>query len=185
VDLFDLGARYYDRVFGFQDPERLLDALQPQNGNRLLDIGGGTGRVSGALNGHVQVVICDPARGMLSQARGKGLRTCAGIAEHLPFADRSFERILAVDSLHHFRDQGVAAMELLRVLRPGGRLVVEEPDIRKRAVQVVGLLERLLLMHSRFLSLPDLKRTFEASGAVILSTDEGTDYNVRLIVSRQ
>jgi ubiquinone/menaquinone biosynthesis C-methylase UbiE len=184
MDLFDLGARYYDRIFGFRDPQRLLDALQPQDGDRLLDIGGGTGRVSGAFDGHVQVVICDPAPGMLSQARGKGLRACAGVAEHLPFADRRFERIVAVDSLHHFRDQRVAAMELLRVLRPGGRLVVEEPDIRQRAVKVVALLERLLLMRSRFLSLPDLKRLFEAYGATILPTEQGIDYNVRLILSR-
>ena len=132
----------------------------------------------------MQVVICDPSPAMLRQARGKGLRACASVAEHLPFADRSFERIVVVDTFHHLHDQRLAAAELLRVLRPGGRLVVEEPDIRRRVVKFAALLERLLLMRSRFFSLTDLMRLFEASGAAILSTDQGLDYNVRLILSR-
>ena len=181
---FDLVARYYDRIFRFPGPERLLNGLQPQPGDRLLDVGGGTGRVSGTFGDHMQVVICDPAPAMLGEARGKGLRVCASVAEHLPFADRSFERILVVDTFHHLHDQRLAAAELLRVLRPGCRLVVEEPDIRKRAVKFAALLERLLLMRSRFFSLTDLIRLFEASGATILSTDQGLDLNVRLILSR-
>lgn len=183
MDFFALNARYYDRIFRFPGPERLLNGLQPQPGDRLLDVGGGTGRVSVTFGERVQVIVCDPTPAMLSEARGKGLRACASVAEHLPFADRCFERVLVVDAFHHFRDQHAAAGELLRVLQPGGRLMIEEPNICSRAVKFIALLERLLLMQSRFLSLADLVHTFAASGAAILSAEEGSDSNVRLIVS--
>ena len=46
LDHFGLIARFYDRVFHFLGPERLMGLLQPQPSERTLDIGGGTGRVS-------------------------------------------------------------------------------------------------------------------------------------------
>jgi SAM-dependent methyltransferase len=182
---FDLVARFYDRIFRYPGPARLLNGLQLHPGDRLLDVGGGTGRVSETFGSHVQVVVCDPAPRMLNEARGKGLAACAGVAEHLPFADRSFKRMVAVDAFHHFDNQRVAAAELLRVLHPGGRLVVEEPDIRRAVVKLAALLERLLLLRSRFLSLSDLMCMFTTDGAAILSTEERLDSNVRLVMSRR
>ncbi len=46
LDHFDLIARFYDRVFHFLSPERLMSLLHAQPSERILDIGGGTGRVS-------------------------------------------------------------------------------------------------------------------------------------------
>jgi len=183
-DHFDLVARFYDRVFHFLGPERLMNLLQARPSERILDIGGGTGRVSQTFGDGYTVVVCDPSWGMLQETRQKQMIACCGLAEHLPFADGAFDRIVMVDTFHHLRDQRVAAREILRVLRLGGRLVIEEPDIRRWAVKWTALGERLLLMRSRFHSIADLARVFKEAGARIVAMEEGHDYNVRLAVER-
>lgn len=183
-DHFDLIARFYDRVFHFLGPERLMNMLQARPAERILDLGGGTGRVSQTFGDDCMVVVCDPSWGMLREARQKQMIACCGLAEHLPFVDGAFDRVLMVDTFHHLHDQRAAAKETLRVLRPGGRLVIEEPDIRRWAVKLIALGERLLLMRSRFHSIADLARLFEEAGARIAAIEEKRDLNVRLVVER-
>ena len=165
MDLFHWIAPFYDRVFRFLDPTQLFALLELGPGHQLLDVGGGTGRVTNALVEHVDgACIVDVSWGMLTEAQLKGLHACQGAAEHLPFSEGAFDRILIVDAFHHFQDWPQAASELLRVLRPGGRIVIEEPDIRHRVVKLIALGERLLLMRSRFYAPDDLARLFRAEG---------------------
>ena len=182
---FDLIARFYDRVFHFLGPERLMNLLQARPSERILDIGGGTGRVSQTFGGDYVVIVCDPSWGMLQEAYRKRMIACGGLAEHLPFANDIFHRIVMVDTFHHLRNQHAAAREMVRVLRPGGRLVIEEPDIRRWPVKLVALGERLLLMRSRFYSVADLGRVFESANARIVAIEEGHDFNVRLAVEKK
>lgn len=186
-DHFDVLAGLYDRVFGFLGAEHLAHLLDLQPGQRLLDVGGGTGRVSQALRDRCTVVVCDTSQGMTRQARAKGLLTVRGAAEMLPFADGAFDRLLVVDAFHHFSDHQMAARELLRVLRPGGRLVIEEPDIRRWPVKLIALGERLLLMRSRFFDAEALIRLFEEAGGsveVIEPAGSGQPVSLHVVVSR-
>jgi demethylmenaquinone methyltransferase/2-methoxy-6-polyprenyl-1,4-benzoquinol methylase len=73
-------------------------------------------------------------------------------AELLPFPDGYFERAMMVDAFHHVRSQPRTAAELVRVLAPGGRLVIEDPHIRYFSTRLLALAEKLLLMRSRILS---------------------------------
>jgi ubiquinone/menaquinone biosynthesis C-methylase UbiE len=57
-----------------------------------------------------------------------------------------------VDALHHVFDQSKTAQELWRVLKPGGKIVIEEPDIDKTAVKLIALAEKITFMRSHFLS---------------------------------
>lgn len=170
LDHFGLLAPFYDRLFSPPDPgqlRQLLDLPAPL----MLDVGGGTGRVAALLQPMVDhLIISDPSAKMLRQAQNKGrlasgrLLPVQGHAEGLPFPDASFDRVLVVDALHHFRDQRQAVRELVRVVRPGGRLVIEEPDINHLSGKLVALLERLALMGSRFYTPAALREMVAAAG---------------------
>jgi demethylmenaquinone methyltransferase/2-methoxy-6-polyprenyl-1,4-benzoquinol methylase len=166
LDHFDLVAPIYDQVISPANLAPILDLLDLSPDGRLLDVGGGTGRVAGALAEHVrQLVLVDVSAGMLRQATTKnGLQPANAVAEQLPFPDGAFDRILMVDALHHVADQKRTAAELMRVLAPGGRLVVEEPDLAHISVKLVALAEKLALMQSHFLRPHRIRAIFEALG---------------------
>lgn len=153
-DHFDLLAPIYDKLIRPPEPGRLVELADLPVKGILLDAGGGTGRVARAIKDKVSdVVVVDLSPGMLRQAVVKnGLWTVRSRTEALPFSANFFDRIIMVDTLHHVYDQLLTARELWRVLSPGGRIVVEEPDIRAIPVKIVAILERFALMRSRFLS---------------------------------
>jgi len=97
-------------------------------GGKGLDVGCGTGRLLEALRPYGRVMGVDPSEGMLrvlrEHRRGEAVR---GSAEHLPFADDSFDVVFSVATLHHLVEPGrveAALREMVRVARPGGRIVV-------------------------------------------------------------
>lgn len=155
-DHFDLLAPIYDRLIQPPDPDRLKELLRlPVKGN-LLEVGGGTGRVSSAVRAYVgDLMLTDTSYNMLNKAKQKNIfKVSLAQAEYLPYPTESFDRVLVVDALHHFMNQEVAIRELLRVLKQGGRMVIEEPDINHISVKLIALAEKLALMRSHFYS-PD------------------------------
>jgi len=160
-DHFGLVAPIYERVFGAQRADSLLSFLALEPGHSLLDIGGGTGQIAERLAGSVErACVLEPSSGMLAQGRRKRLCLVQGVAERLPFPSGSVDRILMVDAFHHLLDQEQTVRELARVLAPGGRLVIQEPDIRHWAVKLVALGERLLLMRSHFYTAQEIQALF-------------------------
>ena len=152
-DHFNLLGPVYDLVFGRVTDHDMVDLVEVKPHHRLLDVGGGTGRVAVLFKKFAgQILIVDSARRMLHQAQDKGLRTVNGNSERLPVETGSFERVIMVDALHHVRSQTETLQEAWRVLAPGGRLVLEEPDIHNFVVKLVALGEKIALMRSRFLS---------------------------------
>jgi ubiquinone/menaquinone biosynthesis C-methylase UbiE len=166
-DHFSLIAPFYERFMGFMDPAPLCEHLQLPVAGRLLDAGGGTGRAVHALRGLAgEIVVSDVSTGMLRQAAAKeGVVAVQSQVERLPFADATFERIIVVDAFHHFADHQQAIAELWRVLTPGGRMVIEEPNIERLSIKLIALGERLLLMRSTFYSPRAMGRMLEMVGA--------------------
>lgn len=169
-DLFSWLAPFYDRIFSQPDPGA-LEELGLGEGAIVLDIGGGTGRVTQLLQAKAKVVVVDLSPGMLARAKGKGLAVCRARAEALPFASGTADAVIVVDAFHHFSDHSRAAGELVRVLKHGGKLFLEEPDIANLAVKLIALGEKILLMRSRFYDLSTLVCFFLSRGAVLLKAE--------------
>ena len=105
-------------------------ALDLAPGERVLDLAAGTATSSAALaRTGADVVGCDFSLGMLEVGRRaghEGVELVAGDALALPFADASFDAVTISFGLRNTQDVDAALAELLRVTRPGGRLVVCE-----------------------------------------------------------
>jgi demethylmenaquinone methyltransferase/2-methoxy-6-polyprenyl-1,4-benzoquinol methylase len=183
-DHFGAIAPFYDRIIRSRRPERLIELAGLPVSGRLLDAGGGTGRISQGIKGLASsLVIADLSIGMLKQASTKnGLYPVCTFTERLPFPDGAFERVIMIDALHHVVDQPSSLQELWRVLKSGGRLVIEEPDIRKMTVKVVALAEKLLAMRSHFISPLAIQHLLDYSDARIRVVCEG--FNAWVIVDK-
>jgi len=134
--MFDAVAPRYDRTNDVislgQDRawrKATLAALDAQPGETVLDLAAGTGTSTEPLaDKGVRAIPCDLSTGMLAvgKERRPDLPFVAGDALHLPFADESFDAVTMSFGLRNVTDVRRALEELLRVTKPGGRLVVCE-----------------------------------------------------------
>ncbi len=117
--------------------EAMMDWLAPRGGQRLLDVAGGTGDVAFRFLERAPsatAVVCDMTEGMLVEGRKRAeadalagsLDWVVGDAMALPFGDASFDVYTISFGIRNVTRIGDALREALRVLRPGGRLMVLE-----------------------------------------------------------
>lgn len=183
-DHFDFLAPHYERFIQPKDPSGLWRmAALPVKG-AVLDVGGGTGRIAQFLTQMAgQVVVADLSLKMLAECNKKdGVQVTCGASETLPFPSETFSLIIMVDALHHVFDQAATIRECWRLLEPGGRMVIEEPDLRTLTVKVLAVLEKLALMRSHFLSPPAIAALCAFPGAK--SSIEVDGFNAWVIVDK-
>lgn len=138
-------------LFG-QWASTVVDAAAVQPGDRVLDVACGTGVLARAVLGKVapagSVVGLDPNEAMLAVAAQKSreIEWRQGVAESIPFADKSFDAVVSQFGLMFFWDPRGAIREMMRVLRPGGCVAVavwDALDHTPAYTAFVGLLQRL------------------------------------------
>jgi demethylmenaquinone methyltransferase/2-methoxy-6-polyprenyl-1,4-benzoquinol methylase len=144
LELFAGLPREYDRMgavlsFG-QDPRwrrAMVQAIDPSPGQRVLDVATGTGLVASELarRGGCDVVALDQSDAMLAAARERLVCRTAiaeritfvqGDAERLPFADDEFDALTFTYLLRYVDDRAATMRELVRVIKPGGRIGMVE-----------------------------------------------------------
>lgn len=130
------------------------------SGRQLLDVGCGTGDDVLALAELVgpggRVVGIDRSAGLIEEARGRllGRRLPAefltGDVHDLPFPDASFDGVRADRVFMHLPDPARALAEMVRVVRPGGRVVIREPDWDTLAVDAPDPALTRQIFHQHF-----------------------------------
>jgi ubiquinone/menaquinone biosynthesis C-methylase UbiE len=118
---------------------KAVEALAPNAGERILDVGcglghialdvvrfmGGTGRVTAIDNSEIMV---REARRRMNDENGEGVAVVVGNAHHMSFNSHTFDGCLIINTLMHCARPQVVLSEVKRVLKPHGRFVVLEPD---------------------------------------------------------
>ena len=160
----------------------LLDELDPQEGEKVLDVGAGTGRLGIAMSNSVAngfVTGIDSGYGMLRVARDKlvnhgidNVLLVMGRAEALPILPQVFDSACLMFSFHHFSFPERAIAEIYRILKTKGHLVSVDPILKEptdgedeRLNEIIE--EAFQLAHGpdfRFFTTAELRGLFENAG---------------------
>lgn len=136
------GRQYEDQV------ERVaLRRLLPATGKRLVEVGGGFGRLTDEFKGYQQVVIIDYSRSLLEEAQkrhgtdGRVIYVAANIYQS-PLADGSCDAATMIRVIHHMRDVPAALGQVRAALAPGATFVLEFANKRNFKAMLRYLLRR-------------------------------------------
>ncbi|WP_255325109.1 demethylmenaquinone methyltransferase [Propionimicrobium sp. BV2F7] len=134
--MFDGVARRYDLMndlMSFGQVRRwrreTVKAIDPNSSHLVLDLAGGTGMSSQAIRDKgAEVLPTDISLGMLSEGKRRfpEVTFVAGNALQLPYKDDSFDAVTISYGLRNVQDTAAALKEMLRVTKPGGRVVIAE-----------------------------------------------------------
>jgi SAM-dependent methyltransferase len=95
-------------------------------GSRILDVGVGLGRVIGPLPQYERYGI-DISLDYLKHTRGMEIAVAYALAEDMPYPDAYFDAVVSCDVLEHVQGYDAAVQQILRVLKPGGHLILRVP----------------------------------------------------------
>jgi SAM-dependent methyltransferase len=134
---FDVSADAYDRFMGrYSAPlsPQLADLAGVAAGQRALDVGCGSGMLTGELVGRLgagSVAAVDPSERFVEAVRARfpGVDVRQGVAEDLPHGDGEFDAALSQLVVHFMRDPVAGLREMARVTRPGGIVAASVWDL--------------------------------------------------------
>ena len=170
---FDRVARAYDLVMPAASERAIADGLALAEGpvERVVDVGGGTGRAARAVDAPHRVVV-DATPAMLRRVPA-GVGRVLASATDLPVADGSVDAVLIVDALHHLPAHHRVLAQAYGALRPGGVLVVREFNRATLRGRLLEAAEHAIRLESTFLTAEGLRDRVSAAGFRGASVLEG------------
>lgn len=139
---YDASTWLFSHLFGFSDRDercKMVERLSLTPGARVLEVSAGTGanlpQIAVRIGSGGTAVALDLSRGMLRQCRRtrRGaparVRYVEAEATCLPFVGRSFDAVLHFGGINEFGDPGAAITEMMRVARPGARIVIGDEGL--------------------------------------------------------
>jgi ubiquinone/menaquinone biosynthesis C-methylase UbiE len=174
VEQFTLQAVPFARSHGHPEPIRMMiDLCGVSAADRVLDVACGPGLVACEFAGHAgQVTGIDITPGMIEQARAlqrdrnlQNISWQVGDVLPLPFPDARFDVVVTRYSFHHFLDPAAVLAEMIRVCRPGGRVMVVDVVMPEDKVDAYNRLEILRdPSHVKALALHEMEELIGRSG---------------------
>jgi SAM-dependent methyltransferase len=132
-------SQYASRVSSFLRALKKLRRHIPPPGSKVLDVGTASGAfVDAATQFGYEAWGLEPSRLRVSQARERGLRVEQGVIENHPFAPASFDMVTLWDVIEHMPDPLTSLKHVYPLLKPGGILLLNFPDIDTWQARLAG-----------------------------------------------
>ncbi len=173
MDFFARVSPHYDSFMQLMGNEKnirrtLASVKNLRPGQRLLDVGGGTGTLAlAAQRQGLDVWVADTSEEMLMHAHRKGIpreRLVLADAAALPFPHVFFDIVTCTDALHHFSEPTSGLTGMTQVLRSQGELVILDFDRHHLITRALAAAERLFGEPSTFFTPDELQDALTSMG---------------------
>jgi len=164
-DLFDKHYRRYDawydeNKFTYLSELKAVKKVLPTEGYGL-EIGAGSGRFTAPLDIAMGI---DPSKNMLELARKRGVNAVSGTGEELPFKDATFDYVAIIVTLCFVQDPEKVIAESVRVLKPGGKIVIGIVDKESFLGKYYQEKGSMFYDHAHFFDIKEVLQMLIASG---------------------
>lgn len=165
-NMFDILAPVYNRfsrILFSEIREEIIDKMDFDSNDRILDVGGGTGAFLEKIlkkNPELEVFLLDTSKSMIEET-SIAESIIVGKACWNPFSSNSFDYVLCTDALHHFQHKKRSVKEMMRVVRPGGTIIIFEMNAKSPITKFIKFGERILGEPSKFFTPKELASLFD------------------------
>lgn len=173
-DKVHLGYDRFMKLFGFYEPEWIIEALDLTGTEKIIDIGGGTGFLAARLSAQAHsIIVLDESPGMLSHnTNNNTIRPVVGNALKIPFPDHTFQVALLCDVVHHIRAQETLLAEAYRILKKGGRILILDFDRSHFKTSLLHLFEVSLFGRLFYRTTNGMRALLQDNGFTISKQDQ-------------
>jgi len=164
--MFDKIAPVYDYLSWLFLPDiekDILKNLQINESDIVLDVGGGTGKLIETMleeNAKVRGYVLDSSKKMLKRTSSE-VEVIVGDSSTLPFESNCFDFIFCIDAFHHFENKNKSLMEIIRVSKTDGEVIILELDPNNHMTKFVEYGEKILGEPSNFYEKEHIKNIFQ------------------------
>lgn len=164
--MFDILAPVYNhfsKLLFSEIREEIIDEMDFDPNDRILDVGGGTGAFLEKIlqkNPELEVFLLDSSKSMIEES-SISESIIMGKACWNPFSSNSFDYVLCTDALHHFQHKKKSVKEMMRVVKPGGTIIIFEMNAKSPITKLIKFSEKILGEPSEFFTPEELSSLFD------------------------